>query len=537
MDGGLALEVQLLSTDTLAAGLEVACTRFGDRPALVWSDGVMTYKGLHAAVSALVGAYRRLGVATGDRVVCQLPNRPEFLVSAAAAWAHAAIHVGADKDLTPAELAWLVDRTDAAALVTQAGTPGVDRSAAIRPIHEQRPTMPIIVCGEVPGVKDGCLAFSELVSSTGTSETVHGAPAPGPAPNDPAVLLFTSGTTGAPKGVVRHHGQLLGVWSGMSKALGASEGDAHLVQLPLSHGFGFGLAVAGLLSGGRLVLVERFSPEEALALIAQEQISVLHGSPAHFRLLVDRLDLTRHDVSSLRIGVGSGASFAPDLLPRIFDDLGMDLILAYGSSEGLGCSTNNREDILRGSVGRPSPDSVRIVGPDRMPLAAGEVGEIALRRSHALRYWGEPETTTAAAAAPDQWYFTGDVGRIDAEGCLYVLGRVKHQVNRGGIRVDPGEVEAALASYPGLADAAVVATPDPVLGELVCACVVPAEGEGEPTLHEVRSVLATSLAKHKLPEELCVLERIPRTALGKVDRKALQAMAVGAEWRQRLRER
>ncbi|HVL03616.1 MAG TPA: fatty acid--CoA ligase family protein, partial [Acidimicrobiales bacterium] len=168
---------------------------------------------------------------------------------------------------------------------------------------------------------------------------------------------------------------------------------------------------------------------------------------------------------------------------------------------------------------------------DGTPVAPGEIGEIAFGSRVPVQYWRRPPVAT------DGWYHTGDLGRIDAEGRVYVLGRLKQVVNRGGLKVSPGEVELSLVRHPKVADAAVIATPDPVLGEATCACIVPSDGE-PPDLAELRSFLGTSLARHKLPDELCLVESIPRTQIGKVNRPALGTLVVDGERpRQRLRPR
>jgi non-ribosomal peptide synthetase component E (peptide arylation enzyme) len=186
--------------------------------------------------------------------------------------------------------------------------------------------------------------------------------------------------------------------------------------------------------------------------------------------------------------------------------------------------------VFRGPEGTAPNGTVRVVDViDHTPLPPATVGEIAFGADHPVRYWRAPDVAT------DGWYYTGDLGRVDPDGSVYVLGRLKELVNRGGLKVAPTEVESALARHPDVADAAVVATPDPVLGEAICACVVPA-GEGAPGLEDVRAFLALSLARHKLPDELCLVEAIPRTKIGKVDRPRLAAaVASGERPRQRLR--
>lgn len=499
---------------TLGAAVQGACARFAERPALTWNAATLTYAMVDVATSRLADGYRQLGIGRGDRVACQLPNRPELLIAAAAAWKCGAVHVGVDRDLTAPEVSSLVGRLEASALV-------LDGSARLAPsvlqaVRRDHPGVALLTCnGEIEG--DIRCGWPELVSTGAVAIPV--------APldtDDPAVILVTSGTTGTPKAVIRYHGQLLGHWTRTAKLLSASLDDVHLAQLPLTHGFGFGLAVAGLLTGGRLVLLERFSPERVLELISTESITVLNGTPAHFRLLFERFQPSQHDVSSLRSGAGSAAHFPPPLLRRIFDELGMDFVHSYGCSEGLGWKTVDREEMLRGAVGRPPVDRLRIVGPDRSPLPPGRTGEVAVRKTHAVRYWGQADP---GATLDDEWHYTGDLGVVDDEGYLYVLGRTDHQINRGGLKIDCGEVEARLVVHPELLDASIVGIPDSILGEIVCACIVPAHPPG-PDVAEIRRFLEGSLAAHKLPEHLCVVGAIPRTRIGKVDRLALKKLAI-----------
>ena len=521
-----------MNQQTLSGALEAAFRRWPDRPALTFEGRSLTFAEFESEVAALAGALRRLGVGRGDRVVCQLPNRPELLTTAAATWARAAVYVGADHELTGPELCVYLRLTGAKALVYAPVASSPDPFLPLRVVRERHPDVQVIVVGaEAPA---GALAFSGL--TRGPARDAH-SPADGPAPEDPAVIFTTSGTTGRPKMPVIYHGRLQRSWVRLAAELSFGPEDAHLVQLPLAHGLGMMLALAGLVAGGRLVLVERFSAAAALALVGRERVTVLNGSPAHFRLILDGLTPGRHDVSSLRTGVASGAAFSTTLLRRIFDELRMSLMLMYGASEGVGVATSDRAEILRGSVGRPLPDSVAVVGPDRRPLPAGEVGEIAFSREvFPVRYWGaaddgSPSGETHEVAAG--WYYTGDLGRVDDEGLLYVVGRLKLQINRGGLKVDPSEVEGALLRCAGVADAAVLGVPNPVLGEVVCACVVPSGGDA-PSLENLRAELRRELARYKLPDELCVLDRIPRTGVGKVDVQLLRAEVGATPARQRV---
>lgn len=191
----------------------------------------------------------------------------------------------------------------------------------------------------------------------------------------------------------------------------------------------------------------------------------------------------------------------------------------YGSPELQYVCTNDRQDVRRGAMGRPKNDDVIILGDDGVRLRAGEEGEIAFRVKTPVRYWRAEKTLK-----PGELYLTGDLGLIKEDGCLYLVDRYKHQVNRSGFRVDIAEVEGRLYGCPGVADAGVIGLPDSILGERVCACIVPSSQTATPNLEQVRGYLASHLARYKLPEELCVVPQIPRTGGGSIDRESLRAL-------------
>jgi fatty-acyl-CoA synthase len=505
-----------MDANTLAGALRGAGNDWPGRTALVFREQSFTYGQLSDLIGRLAAAYRKLGVGRGDRVVCSTSNRPEQLAAFGAAWACGAIHVGVDYLFTARELSRVLEMTRAKALVYE--PPAGETSEpfqALGILARDYPDTHMIAVGDeaAPGAY---LSLTELIAGETAAEDSAADAADGPSPEDPAIIFISSGTTGSPKATVGYHGNLSQRWQRLARWLKFGPDDVHLVQMPLSHGFGMMMTMAALLTGGRLVLVNRFSAEAVLKVIAEQGVTVFNGAPAHFKLLLNRLDSSRHDVSSLRFSVGTAAHFPPSLVRAIWDGLGVEFMSMYGSSEGVGVATTDREDILLGSVGRPAPGSVAIVDGERRPLPAGETGEVAFSREvFPVRYWG-------AAAGGDKWYYSGDLGRVDEEGRLYIFGRLKQQIDRGGLKVDPVEVEGALLRCPEVSDAAVIGLPNPILGEIVCACVVPSSVQ-VPSLEGLRTLLGGELAPYKLPEELCLLDSIPRTPIGKVNMERLRA--------------
>lgn len=510
------LETQLGEVP-LCPTLQEACQRWAPRPAITFDDTTLTYGQLGERVVSLAGAYRDLGIDRGDRVLCQLRNGPEHVIAIAAAWMRGAIHVGADNDLTGPELGRLVERLGAQALIFQPPRERADDPAALHEAAKAAGRAQLIVHATDPG------AHHSLAGLLTSGLTV----APDlPAPLDPAIVFLTSGTTGEPKAVVE---PLAAHWAKMqffADGFGPGPEDVHLLFLPIAHVFGSRLALMALLRGGHLVLLDRFSPERALELVQRERVSVMPAVPTHLRLLRARYDPARHDVASLRWVLSAAAGLPRPLAEWVLEALEARIMFVYGCSEGFTTATSEADDILAGSVGQrvfrgppgtTAEGTVRVVDPQEgTPVPVGETGEIAFRAATPVPYWDHPDP------AIDGWYRTGDLGRFDARGRLYVVGRLKELINRGGLHVSAAEVELALVRHPAVADGAVVATPHPVLGEATCACVVPA-GDDPPDLPELRAFLGDSLARHKLPDELCIVESIPRTDIGKVDRPTLAA--------------
>ena len=532
--------------ETFHSALAAACETWADRPAVTGHGGTLSYGELHTRIDALAGAYRRLDLGRGDRVVCQVGNRPEHLIAAAAAWAVSAIHVGADHALTDRELDWLLGHTGAAALVLQPQSGSAGAQKTVARIHKSHSGLPIVVVDDSDALDfhlpAGCVRSGDVVGRV-SNRPAEVNQSSEPQPADTAMLLFTSGTTGVPKGSVADHGSFLEGWTACAAMLGFGPEAVHLVHLPLAHAFGLSMALMGLLTGGHVVLQEGFSPAASLTSIVEHRVTVISGAPAHYILLLRELDRSPRDVSSLRAGVGSASTFTPALLAELFARLRIDFLLMYGSSEGVGIVTTDRDDMLHGSVGRPLPNEVRIVSADGAPVAPGEIGEIAFNRTIApVRHWGEPtpvagESYEGSRRGDDgAWYYSGDLGRIDDAGRLFLLGRIKHLIDRGGLKVDPVEIAAVVARCTGVADAAVIGTANPVLGESICACVVP-DGSGHVTLAELRRQLARDLAPHKLPDELCIIDSVPRTPLGKTDIYALRNAVDASHRRESIRAR
>ena len=522
----------------LSGSVREACARWPERPAITHRGRTLTYAELWERVLALAWGYRRAGIDPGDRILCQLPVSADHVVAVTAAWACGAIHVGADKDLTGPELSALVGRTGAAALIYAPPAGAADPFGPLRAVRADHPDLVAVVGGEeadVAAAPEGAHSLTDVLAAA-----PHESQPPAPAgPDDAALLLMTSGTTATPKLVVETLPALWGKLELFAAGMTPGPDDVHLMYLPISHVFGLKLSLMALASGGRLVILDSFSPAGALALARSERATILSGTPTHLTLLLRALEHDPGALASVRAIAFAAAPPPPALIDALYARLDARLMHVYGCSEGFITLTTDPAEIRRGAAGRtvfrgppgtPATGEVAILDPGGTGvLAAGTVGEIAFGTAAPVRYWHQPE------AGAGGWYRTGDLGWLDETGCLTVSGRLGDVVNRGGLKVACAEIEAVLAGVSGVAEGAVIAVPDPVLGEAICACVVPS-AVSAPTLAELRGALGGRLARHKLPDELVVLESLPRRKMGKLDRAALGALVLESGLsRERLR--
>ncbi|MFF4222859.1 AMP-binding protein [Streptomyces abikoensis] len=344
---------------------------------------------------------------------------------------------------------------------------------------------------------------------------------PSAAPSD---ILFTSGTTGEPKGAVITHGQTLRTFAVWSELAGLREGDRYLIVNPFFHTFGYKAGViACLMRGATMVPQPVFAAETVLARIAAERITVLPGPPTLHQSLLDHPDRTAYDLSSLRVVVTGAAMVPRRLIDRLRGELGIATVLtAYGMSEATGvvtmCRRGDPPEVVAGTSGRAIPGTeVKVAGPDGRARAAGVPGEIMVRGPQVMSGYFEDPAATARALDADGWLHTGDVGVLDARGNLRVTDRLKDMFVVGGFNAYPAEIERVLARHPGIAEVAVVGVPDGRLGEVGKAFAVRRAGAGEAvTADGLIAWARREMANYKVPREVEFVRELPRNASGKV---------------------
>ncbi len=510
----------LWGDETLATALARWVRAAPDREALTDGTRRVTYRELADGIERMAARLRALGIGKGDVVTIQLPNWIEFACVFFALERIGAVAVTVSVDFRSRELEYITRFADAKMLVCCAEFRSFDHLTMAAGLQVRLPALAqTAVVRGTPRV--GMVSLDDTVAA-------RGAPAGFvPAATDADAVMrmaFTSGTTGNPKGVMHSHNTTLAAARILNGDLGLASDDVMLIWLPLGLNWGYLTLVQSVLAGAKAVLLDRFRPTAALDLIERERVTYIPTAPASLTTILQEPDLVRRDLSSLRIVVSGGAS-APVETIRAWRRAAPGVLLELlGMLEtGYQAYTRATDDPERvaGSVGVPASHmGLRLVDADGGDVARGEEGEICCDGpSVHLGYHNNP-VANAEAFLSDGWFRSGDLGAIDADGRLRIVGRLKEMINRGGQKFFPREIEEILYTHPRVLYAAIVGVPDVRLGERNCLCLVPRPGEA-PTLAELLAFLGDSVATYKLPERLELFTEFPFTPTGKIQRHAL----------------
>ncbi len=513
---------------TVAGALAIRATTDPEAPFVLFDDEVLTFGQLESQSESLAAHLANLGIEAGDRIALILPARPEFVVAMFAAAKLGAVIVPLNPRLTVPELQYMLRHSEAVATVCIETLDGVDYLQLFEDLIPQLPELQYLVTvGEEDlWYDDRIFQFEDALSAgAGRSYDVP--------PFEPAdtvfTILYTSGTTGKPKGVELSHDSLLKVAAATAEAVGLLPEDRIIGVNALFHVFGLGPGVLGaLVAGASLILQDGFDAVATLELIERHGASVQYGVPTLFVTELKALDTVSSDVSSLRLGVAAGAPVSDSLVQGVRERLCPDFLIAYSLTETGSTvsvtSPDDPDDKVRFTVGRPLRGSeVRVLESDGTELPVESVGEIAVKGPGLMvGYYRQPVETSRAFSA-DGFFLTGDLGMVDEEGFLHLVGRRKTVIIRGGFNVHPREVEDRLQSHPAVDEAVVVGVPDEVLGEAICACIVPLEG-AIVTGPEIQEWCRMTLADYKVPDLTRFLDAFPRTGTGKVRRVELARM-------------
>ncbi|MFK5645825.1 long-chain fatty acid--CoA ligase [Ornithinimicrobium sp. LYQ121] len=495
----------------LAHNLTRTVQQHPERPAIVLDDLRLSYAELDHSVRQLAGWLRQQGIGAGDRVALMLPNVPAFPVIFYATLRLGGVVVPMNPLFKRREIQYYLEDSGARLIVAM---PGEEVSAAAGAVG-----VPVLAIGP-----------------EGLSSYVHGAEATDPveevverAGDDTAVILYTSGTTGRPKGAELTHDNLQSNQLTTTQTLlDLGPQDVVMGCLPLFHVFGMTCALNTAVStGAALTMIPRFDPAKALEVIERDAVTVFEGVPTMYgAMLASAASADRvPDLSTLRTAVSGGASLPLEVMRRFEETFGCQILEGYGLSETSPVASFNHPDRERkaGSIGIPvrGVEMKLAGGMGGGELGEGGVGEICIRGENIMKgYWNNPAATAEAIDA-DGWFHSGDLARVDDDGYYFIVDRKKDMINRGGLNVYPREIEEILYEHPAVAEAAVVGIPHPALGEEISAYVVLRPGASV-TEAELVEHVRSQVAPYKYPRTVTLIQELPKGATGKILKRELR---------------
>ena len=528
-----------------------AAARHGAIEALVDGARRLTYAELAPEVDRYARGFVAAGVGAGERVAIWAPNCAEWMLAALGALRAGAVLVPLNTRFRGAEAAYIVRAAGATTLLTVRGFLGVDYPAMLAG-EDIGALARVVVLRQETGdtAKPGSGQDGPAVPVVGLGAFLEAGEAVEPAatvaraaevqPEDTSDLIFTSGTTGRPKGAATTHGQSLRTFGTWSSIVGLRAGDRYLVVNPFFHTFGYKAGILACLMAGATVVPEPvFDAGAVMARIAAERITVLPGPPTLYQSLLADPRRAEYDLSSLRLGVTGAAVVPVELVHAMSHELGFDTVLtAYGLTESCGtvtmCRRGDPADVVARTSGRAIPGlEVRAVAEGR-PVPVGEPGEVVVRGYTVMSgYWGDEEATAEAIDA-EGWLHTGDIGVMDEAGNVTITDRVKDMYVVGGFNAYPAEIEAVLRGHDAVAQVAVIGVPDERLGEVGCAYVVPtpdaAAGDPDELARAIIGWSRQAMANYKVPRSVVLVDELPVNASGKVLKRELRERhAAGAE--------
>jgi acyl-CoA synthetase (AMP-forming)/AMP-acid ligase II len=501
---------------TVPALLRAAAAARGEAEAVVDGELRLSYEGLLDRVRGAAAGLVARGLAAGDTVAVWAPNSADWIVAQLAVAYVGAVLVPLNTRFQGPEAEYVLRRSRARLLYTVGEFLGRDYRTLIRR-------------SEVPDLEE-VLLLDELAAEGPGGDTRSAADARADAvvPGDWLDLMFTSGTTGKPKGVRSTHGTTIRSFRYYAENLGIVAGDRYLLVNPLFHTFGSKAGVvAALTAGATLHPVAVFDPAEAARLIAAEAITVFPGPPTIYHALLQLPPPVRESLRSLRLAVTGAAAVPVELLRRMDEELGFDVVLtAYGLTETAGlvtmCRAGDPPEVVSSTSGRAIPGmEVATFGADGRPTPPGEPGEVVVRGYAVMDGYFEDPEATAEAIDSEGWLHTGDVGMLDGSGGLRITDRIKDMFIVGGFNAYPAEIEATLLEAPGVAQVAVVGVADERLGEVGKAFVVARPG-ASPDPTEIIEFARRRMANYKVPRSVEIVEALPVNAGGKVMKHVLR---------------
>ncbi|MCG7336269.1 long-chain-fatty-acid--CoA ligase [Sporosarcina sp. ACRSM] len=501
------LKTNLNVSDTLRA----TATRLPNREAIYDESRRMTYGQLDQEVTNLAKGLIRIGVTSGDRVAVALTNSCEYVTAFFAIARVGAVLIPLNPFFSKEESVYILQQAEAKALFC-------DTESYYSELSQETETLSTLISVRFQAAD--YMNYTELLVGH-NSEEVRVAPT-----EDLFAIMFTSGTTGRPKGAMLTHENVLFSAMAGSERMKCTEEDVFLIPNPLFHVMGVTFILRATYCGGKLVIMQKYSVKTALSLIETEKVTVHPGVPTMFILELNSPDFNNYDLSSLRTGEMAAAPCPVEIVKQIRSKMNCNVLVAYGSTETAATLTMtgfDDDDTLRSeTVGRPVHGvEVKVVDDHRKECAVGAVGELVCKGPGVTKgYYKMPEETVKVIDH-EGWFYTGDMATIDENGYVRIVGRKKELIIRGGYNIYPRELEEALHQHPAIADAAVIGLPDELFGELTCACIVLKENITT-TEEQLLAYMKERLVKYKVPDKFIILDKLPITASGKISKLKLK---------------
>ncbi len=505
-----------------------AAVRFADRPAIEDGPVSLTYAELHEQARTFGAALVAAGIRPGHRIAIWAYNSVRWVIAALGLWQAGAVLVPINTRFKGAEAADLLTRSRARALVTVTDFLGTDYLAMLSQSGVDLPDLEhtIVIAGPL---HEGAESWEEFVGrATDASRSEVDRRCADLSLDDPSDVLFTSGTTGRPKGVVMTHGRTLCVADDWVAMTGLSPDDRYLMMNPYFHMFGLKAGILACVSSGATMLPHAvFDADRILERVGREAVTVLPGPPTLYQAILDHPARDAQNLSTLRVAVTGAADIPVELVRRIDEELPFQrVITGYGLTEaGTAASTSPDDDVeaIATTVGRPRPGFELRIDADGRDAAPGEPGEVLLRGPSVMRgYLDDPEATDLALS-PDGWLRTGDIGVVDGDGRLRIVGRSKDMFIVGGFNAYPAEIENLMLGHPDIGQVAVIGVPDERLGEVGMAFVV--TRSGATSEEDIVRWCREEMANYKAPRIVEMVDELPVNATGKVMKDVLRERA------------
>jgi len=516
---------------TVAAALEVAAERFADVEALVDGELRLSYPELLAEVDRAARALIAIGIDKGDRIGIWAQNMAEWVIAACAIHRAGAVLVPLNTRFKGPEAEYILDNAGARLLFTVSDFLDTDYVAMLGD-RNSIPSLEHVVVLRGPA-RPNTISWTDFLARAeevpADAATVRAASIQ---PDDLSDILFTSGTTGRPKGAMLRHGASVRAYWSWSTVVGLTEGDRYLIVNPFFHGFGLKSGIlACILMGATNIPHPVFDVPSVMAQVEAEKVTMLPGPPTIYQTMLDSPDLSSFDLSSLRLSVTGAATVPVELIRRMRSELTFkNIVTGYGLTEATGIATMCRHtddpEIIANTAGRPVPEvEVIVADADRNELPPGEPGEVLIRGYVVMPgFWNNPDAT-AEAIDEVGWLHTGDVGVMDAEGNLRITDRMKDLFIVGGFNAYPAEIENIMMTNPGIGQVAVLGIPDTRMGEVGVAYVIPRQG-ATLTSEEIVAWCRENMANYKVPRHVFVVDALPLNASGKVLKYELRDRAI-----------